>query len=196
MSQDTYHHGDLRNALLAAVGQVIEEKGVGAVSLREAARRAGVSHAAPSHHFGDKIGMLTAFAARGFEEFGSRLQAAADAVASEGVDAQLRAIGFEYLRFAVERRPYFEVMFRSEMHDNADPDLKSISHNSFGVLMGVVEAMDPDELNGADPMHIAMRAWATVHGLATLWLDGALSKFTDEDLFSLVRGVFAVNDKA
>ena len=69
---DNYHHGDLQNALLQAVGEIIEEKGVGAVSLREAARRAGVSHSAPAHHFGDKIGMLTAFARKGFEEFGSR----------------------------------------------------------------------------------------------------------------------------
>jgi AcrR family transcriptional regulator len=190
MAQATYHHGDLRNALLEAVGEIISENGVGAVSLREAARRAGVSHAAPAHHFGDKMGMLTAFAARGFEEFGRRLQVAADAAAADGAEAQFRAIGVEYLRFAVERQPYFEVMFRSEMHDSADPDLECISHDSFGVLMGVVEAMDPAELGGADPMHVAMGAWATVHGLATLWLDGALSQFTDEDLFTLVQGVF------
>ena len=172
MAEDTYHHGNLRNALLEAVGEIISEKGIGAVSLREAARRAGVSHAAPAHHFSDKMGMLTAFASRGFEEFGQRMQAAADAAAGDGVEAQFRAIGIAYLRFAVERQPYFEVMFRSEMHDNEDADLKRISHDSFGVLMGVVEAMDPAELDGADPMHVAMGAWATVHGLATLWLDG------------------------
>ena len=188
---DSYHHGDLRNALLEAVGEIIEERGIGAVSLREAARRAGVSHSAPAHHFGDKMGMLTAFAGRGFAEFGRRMQEAADEVADEGFQAQLRAIGIEYLRFAVERRPYFEVMFRSEMHDNADPDLESISHDSFGVLMSVVEAMGPEELDGAEPMHVAMSAWATVHGLATLWLDGALSQFTNQDLFTLVQGVFA-----
>ena len=190
MNQHAYHHGDLRNALLEAVGEIISERGVGAVSLREAARRAGVSHAAPAHHFGDKMGMLTAFAARGFEEFGWRMQVAADAAVEDGVEAQLRAIGIEYLRFAVERRPYFEVMFRSEMHDHDDPELKRISHDSFGVLMGVVEAMSPAELGGADPMHIAMGAWATVHGLATLWLDGALGQFTDEDLFQVALGVF------
>jgi hypothetical protein len=86
-------------------------------------------------------------------------------------------------------------MFRSEMHDNDDPEFKSISHGSFGVLMGVVEAMSPAELGGADPMHVAMGAWATVHGLATLWLDGALSQFTDEDLFTLVQGVFAADHR-
>ena len=61
--------------------------------------------------------------------------------------------------------------------------------------MSVVEAMNAEELNGADPMHVAMRAWATVHGLATLWLDGALSLFTDEDLFELVLGVFEADVK-
>lgn len=190
---DNYHHGDLQNALLHAVGEIIEEKGVGAVSLREAARRAGVSHSAPAHHFGDKIGMLTAFARKGFEEFGQRMQAAADS--ADEVDAKFRAIGVEYIRFAVERRPYFEVMFRSEMHDSADPDFKCVSKDSFGVLMSVVESMSAEELNGADPMHAAMSAWALVHGLATLWLDGTLSQFTDEDLFTLVQGVFEANIK-
>ena len=195
MSEDTYHHGNLRNALLEAVAEIISEKGIGAVSLREAARRAGVSHSAPAHHFGDKMGMLTAFACRGFEEFGRRMQTAADAAAAEGSEAQFRAIGIEYIRFAVERQPYFEVMFRSEMHDNKSPELQAVSHRSFGVLMGVVEAMDPEDLNGADPMHVAMRAWASVHGLATLWLDGAIGLFTDENLFSVVQGVFEADVK-
>ena len=187
---DTYHHGDLRNALLEAVGEIIDERGVAGVSLREAARRAGVSHSAPAHHFGDKTGMLTAFACQGFEEFGRRMQGAADAVEAEGAEAMFRAIGIEYLRFAVERRPHFEIMFRSDMHDHADPVLEKTSHEAFGVLMGVVEALEPDEINDADPMHVAMGAWATVHGLATLWLDGALRLFTDEDLFTVAQGVF------
>ena len=140
MSQDTYHHGDLRNALLEAVGEIIVERGIGGVTLREAARRAGVSHAAPAHHFGDKTGMLTAFAIRGFEEFGDRMQRASDAAAGEGPAAQFRAIGLEYLRFATERRPFFEVMFRSEMLDRHDPELTRVSQESFGVLISVVEA--------------------------------------------------------
>ena len=61
--------------------------------------------------------------------------------------------------------------------------------------MSVVEAMNAEELNGADPMHAAMSAWALVHGLATLWLDGTLSQFTDEDLFTLVQGVFEADLK-
>ena len=195
MDVDTYHHGDLRNALLEAVGEIILERGIGGVSLREAARRAGVSHAAPAHHFGDKKGMLTAFACRGFKEFGDRMRVAADAAAGGGPSAQLRAIGLEYMRFAVERRPYFEVMFRSEMHDNEDPEMIEVSKGSFGVLMGVVESVDPKDLGGADPLHVAMGAWATVHGLATLWLDGAISQFTDDDLEAIAVGVFDVEAK-
>ena len=196
MSHDTYHHGDLRTALLDAVGEIIDEKGIGAVSLREAARRAGVSHSAPAHHFGDKLGLLTAFAARGFELFRHRLGEAFEQAASEGPDAQLRAIGLAYLAFAEKHRPYFEVMFRAEMHDQNDPELQQISQRAFGVLMSAVEAMDPADLDGADPLHVAMGAWATVHGLATLWLDGALALFTDEDLEALALGVFEVDTPA
>ena len=195
-AHDTYHHGDLRTALLEAVGDIIDEKGVGAVSLREAARRAGVSHSAPAHHFGDKLGLLTAFAVRGFEVFEDRLAHAFEQAAPEGPDAQFRAIGFAYLTYAVEHRAYFEVMFRSEMHDQNDAELHGISQRAFGVLMRAVEAMDPADLDGADPMHVAMGAWATVHGLATLWLDGALAHFTDEDLETVALGVFEIDSPA
>ncbi len=189
-SSDTYHHGDLRNALLDAVGAIIDEKGVGAVSLREAARRAGVSHSAPGHHFGDKLGLLTAFAERGFELFGSGMQTALDEAGQgrPGFDA----IGIEYLRFALEHRAYFEVMFRAELHDSTDPELHETSHGAFGVLMRAVDDMDLSAYENPDPLHLAIGAWATVHGLATLWLDGAISQFTDEDLFTVALNVFAL----
>ena len=190
MAPDTYHHGDLRTALLDAVGEIIDEQGIGAVSLREAARRAGVSHSAPAHHFGDKAGLLTAFATRGFERFRDRMGAAFQAAEGEGADAQFRAIGLEYLSFAIQERAHFEVMFRSEMHDGDDPEFCTTSHSAFGVLIGAVEAMDPADLNGADPMHVAIGGWATVHGLATLWLDGALQQFTDQDLAQIAMGIF------
>ena len=98
----SYHHGNLREALLDAVGEILLEKGVGGVSLREAARRAGVSHSAPAHHFGDKLGMLTAFAIRGFELFGASMRKAI-ASASDPIE-QINAMGLAYIRFAVELR--------------------------------------------------------------------------------------------
>ena len=128
-----YHHGNLRDALLDAVGQTLTEKGITGLSLREAARRAGVSHGAPAHHFGDKLGMLTAFSARGFERFGSRLRAAADGARSPS--EKFVTVGVEYVRFAVEERAYFEVMFREDLHDAADPHFEATSQAAFSVLM-------------------------------------------------------------
>ena len=88
----TYHHGDLPNALLAAVGDIVEENGVANVSLREAARRAGVSHSAPAHHFGDKEGMLAAFAERGFDILASEMAAHASQLYSKNLESFLGLI--------------------------------------------------------------------------------------------------------
>ncbi len=191
-TKQQYHHGDLRTALLDAVGEIVLEDGIGAVSLRAAARRAGVSHSAPAHHFGDKLGMLTAYATRGFEVFGQRMRAALESE-TDPKDA-FRAIGREYVRFALERRDYFEIMFREELHDRNDPELERAGRESFQVLLdavaGVAEARGIEE---QDVMHVAMGAWATVHGMATLWLTGAPRLFTNEDLPTLMEGVFAVS---
>jgi AcrR family transcriptional regulator len=190
MTADTYHHGNLRNALLDAVDGIIGEEGIAAVSLREAARRAGVSHSAPAHHFGDKTGLMTAYAARGFDLFGEMMRGAADGAAPGGPQARLRAIGITYLRFSVEHRALFEAMFRPEFSDPDDPVLRESSRRAFGVLLEAVERLDPADLGGAEPLHAAMASWATVHGLATLWHDGLIAQFTDEDLSSIATGVF------
>ena len=189
-----YHHGNLREALLDAVGEIITEKGIGGVSLREAARRAGVSHGAPAHHFGDKLGMLTAYSSRGFERFGTRMQDAANE-ASTPID-KITAVGFEYLRFATEEQAYFEVMFRSDMHHEDDAQLIECSTGAFSVLTSIAEELavewsenEPDTT--IDPVVVALRSWAMVHGLATLWLDGAMTRFWDgDDIYELASRVF------
>jgi AcrR family transcriptional regulator len=187
-----YHHGDLRAALLDAVGEIIREDGIGAVSLREAARRAGVSHSAPAHHFGDKIGLLTAYATRGFEVFGERMRRALD---SETDPQQaFRAIGREYVTFALERRDYFDVMFREELHEQEDPEFQRAARAAFSVLMDAVDGVAHAGIIGdRDPTHVAMAAWASVHGLATLWLAGAPTMFTDEGVEPLLAGIFEVS---
>lgn len=192
MATDTYHHGDLRDALLDAVGEIIQEQGVGAVSLREAARRVGVSHSAPAHHFGDKTGLMSAFAARGFDAFGTRMQNAFDAAAPEDPHAQFHAIGAAYLQFSIEERASFEVMFRPEFHDPDDPEVKEAGLRAFGVLMNAVKTTMPSNVAHLDPVHVALAAWATVHGLATLWHDGLLAQFTDEDLPSIAARALEV----
>lgn len=184
----SYHHGNLRDALLDAVGQTLAEKGTAGLSLREAARRAGVSHGAPAHHFGDKLGMLTAFSARGFERFGSRLRAAADGARSPS--EKLVAAGVEYVRFAVEERAYFEVMFRNDLHDATDPHFEATSQAAFSVLMELASELTGYGQATDDALRTAIRAWSTAHGLATLWLDGTLGHFWNDDIYELAARVF------
>src|SRR4029453_17310460 len=103
-----YHHGDLPRALLEAAVEAAAEVGAAAVSLRDLARRAGVSHAAPAHHFGDKAGLLTAVATEGFELLADELTDARD------TGADFLGIGVRYVGFAVDHRAHFEVMYRPD----------------------------------------------------------------------------------
>jgi AcrR family transcriptional regulator len=112
-----YHHGDLPRALLDAAIQAILEVGPAAVSLRDLARRTGVSHAAPTHHFGDKAGLLTAVAADGFGRLAATLRETYEATGS------FLEVGVAYVGFAVTHRAHFEVMFRPELYRTDDPEL-------------------------------------------------------------------------
>src|SRR3954454_18333515 len=112
-----YHHGDLRRALLQAADEAITEQGVAALSMRDLARRAGVSHAAPTHHFGDKAGLLTALAVEGFDQLAKAL--ATSRLASNS----FLELGVTYVRFALTRRPLFEVMFRTDLYHAEDPEV-------------------------------------------------------------------------
>ncbi len=103
----SYHHGDLRRVLLSTAAEAIAESGPAALSLRELARRAGVSHAAPAHHFGDKAGLLTALATQGFDLLADALRQAGDDLLDTGV---------AYVGFAVRHRAHFDVMFRPELY--------------------------------------------------------------------------------
>lgn len=171
-----YHHGDLARSLGQAAVELIEERGIAALSLRELARRAGVSHAAPAHHFGDRAGLLTAVATEGFRRFGAAL---ADARQAAGPNpfAQLAATGRAYVHFAARERGYFELMFRPEHLNQADPELQAASQASYQVLLDtVIAAQAAGMAPGVDPQSVALGAWASVHGLATLWLDGNLTQ--------------------
>jgi AcrR family transcriptional regulator len=166
---DTYHHGDLRRAVLDAAAEAIEESGPAALSLRELARRAGVSHAAPAHHFGDKAGLLTALATEGFELL-------ADALASAGELAGAGATlerGVAYLRFATTHRAHFEVMFHPDLYHADDPELLAARARATAGLQGAVAAL-PTPPAGRQARLTGLAAWSIVHGFATLWLSGAI----------------------
>jgi len=132
MAKPTYHHGDLRRALLAAAADAITEHGVAALSMRDLARRAGVSHAAPTHHFGDKAGLLTALATEGFELLARAL--ATSRLASNS----FLEMGVSYVRFAMTRRAHFEVMFRPDLYHADDPDLLAARAKSGDALYAAV----------------------------------------------------------
>jgi AcrR family transcriptional regulator len=128
----TYHHGDLRRALLRAADEAITETGVATLSMRDLARRAGVSHAAPTHHFGDKAGLLTAFATEGFEQLAKALGT------SRLASNSFVELGVTYIRFAVTKRAMFEVMFRTDLYHAADPDLLAARAKAADALYAAV----------------------------------------------------------
>ena len=166
-----YHHGDLRAALLAAAGAVIGERGVDGFSLREAARRAGVSAAAPAHHFGDARGLLTALAAEAFRRFGDALEAADP---GRGRIAQIRALGTAYVRFALAEPATFDLMWRYALIDRNDPAYREAAGRAFAQLDHVVRG-ESAGVEGTADLEAApsIAAWSMVHGFARLAVDGA-----------------------
>ncbi|WP_026415519.1 TetR/AcrR family transcriptional regulator [Actinomadura oligospora] len=171
----TYHHGNLRRAVLDAAVAAIEESGPSGWSLRELARRAGVSHAAPAHHFGDKTGLLTALAAEGFDLL-------TEALTDSGGD--LLDLGVAYVRFAAEHRAHFEVMFRPELYRGDDAELAAARTRTAAMLDRAVRALSPDP-------DASLAAWSIAHGFAGLWLSGALPPGLGGDPSSAARPVLA-----
>ena len=161
-----YHHGDLPNALRCAAVEVIDERGLGAFSLREVARRAGVSHTAPAHHFGDMRGLLTSVAAEGFEAL-----YAATAAAAAGIDdpvERLIAIGEAYVRLARSNHAHCEVMFRVDVIDPDDPTLVEHGMQAYAVLEDTVRQLIESEQLGVDLDDATWLCWSTMQGLVTL----------------------------
>ena len=158
-----YHHGDLRTAILAAAGQLLEKKGIEALSLREVARRAGVSHNAPYRHFPSRESLLAALAAEGFGRFREQLEAAERS-------GGLRARGEAYVGFALAHPQRFRIMFGSGSWLAGDSGLRDAARRAFGGLEQAIAAHA-----GQAAPHAAIAAWALVHGLSHLLLDQHLA---------------------
>lgn len=181
-SRSTYHHGDLRQAILTAALDVIAAEGPSALSLRDLARRAGVSHAAPAHHFKDRAGLLTAVATEGFD-----LLAAALAEAGNLNDA-----GVRYVRFAAEHPAHFTVMFQPDLHRPDDPELLAAKDRAGAGLRAGVAGV-PAGGRGPDQRLAGVAAWSLAHGFATLLLShnlaGPIGEQDPEDVFRTVAGL-------
>ena len=175
-----YHHGDLRRAVLDGAIAVIAEHGPGALSLRDIARKAGVSHAAPAHHFGDKAGVLTAIAIEGFEGL----------AAATGEAMKTRDIvegGVAYIRYAVDHPAHYEVMFRPDLLRNDDPGLNAARASGAAVLLGAVRGTLPSDASDEQIFDGVMAAWAFGHGFASLWSRGNVPVAPDTDAEAVAR---------
>jgi AcrR family transcriptional regulator len=173
-----YHHGELRRALLEEAAALVEREGVAALSLRELARRLGVSHAAPAHHFADRAALLIELAREGFERFAAALEAAG-AQARDPLE-RVRCIGQAYVQFAIEHPGRFHVMFGPELSEaGALPTaLIEASDRSYQVVVTALEAVLGRWPAGRRPSTdvVAFTCWIIGHGAATLWLDGPVRR--------------------
>ena len=168
--------GDLRQALLDAAVVILDEVGADRLSLREVARRAGVSHAAPAHHFADKAGLLTAIATEGFGMLVGYLAAAQPGGAGEPAD-QLVALGRAYAQFAENNPGRFEVMFRPALLHAGNPDFQRAGDSAYQALHRHIATCQgrgwrPGTPTGA----LTAAAWALAHGIAVLRMQGSLAR--------------------
>ncbi|MDG4769502.1 TetR/AcrR family transcriptional regulator [Solwaraspora sp. WMMD792] len=181
----TYHHGALRDALLAGARELLAERGAEGFSLNELARRVGVSSAAPYRHFTDREALLSALRDEGYDAFGAAQRAAA-AQATDPADRIIRLVA-AYLRFAEENSAIFGMMFRYWSWAEVRPD-------TFAPLVdAVTEAQEASFLPaGQSATALARTIWCTVHGLTTLRLTGGLKKLgLDAPSDQLIRDTFA-----
>ncbi len=173
----TYHHGDLRRTLLDASLALVEEEGLSALSMREVAKRAGVTHAAPYHHFADRAAVMVAIAEEGFTLLREEMSRAASA-AGPGADQRLAASGIGYVTFALQHPAHFRVMFRPELA-STDPDCAPPGERSaYTALEEIITACETEGLAPPAAGHdtLVLMSWSLVHGLASLWLDGPIAK--------------------
>jgi len=183
MTEKPYHHGDLRNALLVAGEAELTERGIEGFSLRSVAKRAGVSHAAPAHHFGDVRGLLTALAAEGFRRF----QASLDQREADITDPRERAVtaALGYLDFAQASPALFRLIFSSKRPDMTDPDLTAAAGVAYRHLVWLIA-----ELGGTDADVAAL--WAMSHGIADLAAGNRLrivSGLPEAERDAMIRGL-------
>jgi AcrR family transcriptional regulator len=180
-TETPYHHGALREALLEAAERVLERDGLAGLTLRAVAREAGVSHAAPTHHFGDLTGLVSELAAIGFRQFNDAMASSCAAAATplERMLARPKA----YVAYAQAHPGMYGLMFRTERLDYSRPSLHEAAECSFAGLANAIGAMRQEQISGGaltlDQGAAIARAWSMVHGFTTLLLDGRLKDILD-----------------
>lgn len=161
-----YHHGNLKSALVEAADDIIREKGIEGFSLREAARRAGVSIGAPAHHFGSATGLLTEVALLGYESLGEALNGVP---VTSDPECDLRRLALAYVRFALAHQGRFRLMFRPDLINRADPRYSEATQRA---LTGFAGAIGRRKSAGQNVMADIFVVWSSIHGIASLIIDG------------------------
>ncbi len=186
MKRAAYHHGDLRKSLIRNALAIIDQEGIAKLTLRKAARRAGVSHAAPAHHFNDMKGLLAAIAEEGFHEMSLLMENAAGHEKAANPLNTLKAIGMAYIEFAVQHPSYFKIMYYPELSkiQSRFPGLEKESKNAFELLKKCMQECRKSSLIRAEDIrNLSLFAWSTVHGLAVLAVDDLLeNKGLNDDI--------------
>jgi len=179
----TYHHGNLRAALVAAAVELLEAEGPLGVSLRGAARRAGVSQAAPYRHFRDKGALLAAVAEQGFRDMAAAGARAAEQYPDDPARA-LRAMAAAWVRFVADHPSHYRLMLGPSVRGRDHPSLRASAGAAWTGLVGAVASCQrAGRVKAGDPMPLAFALWCLVHGLATL--------IADEQIPPAVRAAFS-----
>ncbi len=168
MARASYHHGDLRRVLIDSTATLIHEEGAGGFSLREVARRAGVSPAAPSYHFGDTRGLLTAVAIEGFERM---VEAFAAIDVDQDPHHRLVEHGHAYIDLAIKAPGHRAVMFRHDLIDSSNEDYVAVAPRAYQLIYAAV-ADAVGDVDGIDLDTATKTVWATCHGIADLYVSG------------------------
>jgi len=189
MAKKPYHHGTLRQALITGAMQLLEEKGAPMLSLREAARMAGVSQTAPYRHFAGKEVLLAALAAQGFNGLIDAMDEAGAAADNEA--KTLHALGRAYVDFALAHPQLFRLMFGPEIIDkSAFPDLAEAAKGAYSRLTGAVEAyLAARRIHVKTPRVPAVTSWSLVHGLASLLIDNQITDMSADEKDQLIDAV-------
>jgi len=176
MPLKSYHHGDLKNALINAGVEILSQEGVGGLSLRKVAQRAGVSHNAPYSHFPDKQSLIAAISTEGFKQLYEELDAAISS-SPDDPRRQLQEGAWAYAQFAINNTDTFKIMFSGVLEKEKEyPDLVQISHNTFDIVVELARAcQEAGFLRSAPPEICAVAVWGQIHGVVSLMLEGQIS---------------------